>query len=207
MGVCDPALPLTARVLRQGPGARHTRSSTPLAPTPDPTVQRRAVRVTLAVAAAVIAVDLATKLWARAALADGPVDLGWVALRLAENPGVAFSLGADAPAWVVIGLTSAATVAIGVMALRGVLHPPSAGGLLLGGGLGNLLDRLAGGTVTDMIDLGWFPSFNVADIALNVGVALVLLAGLLGDEHRADDEQDEDEGRDEDEVHVARRPG
>ena len=142
-------------------------------------MSRRATVVVLAVAAATIVADLGTKAWAERALSDGAVDLGWVALRLARNPGVAFSIGADAPAWVVLTITTGAVVLLAVMAMRGVLRPPSAAGLLLGGGLGNLLDRLGDGTVTDMIDLGWFPSFNVADIALNVGVGLVLLVGLF----------------------------
>lgn len=142
-------------------------------------MSRRATVVVLAVAAATILADLGTKVWAEAALADGVVDLGWVALRLAENPGVAFSLGAGAPTWAVSAVTGAAVVALAVMAMRGVLHPPAAAGLLLGGGLSNLIDRLGDGTVTDMIDLGWFPSFNVADIALNIGVGLVLLFGLF----------------------------
>ena len=155
-------------------------------------MSRRATAVVLAVATLTIAADLGTKAWARNALSDGPVDLGWVALRLAENPGVAFSLGADAPAWVVIAVTTGAVVLIAVMAIRGVLHPPAAAGLLLGGGLSNLIDRVASGTVTDMIDFGWFPSFNVADIALNVGVGLVLLWGLFLPEDRAS-AQDPDE--------------
>lgn len=142
-------------------------------------MSRRATAVVLVVAGLTIAADLGTKVWARTALADGPVDLGWVALRLAENPGVAFSLGADAPAWVVMTVTAGAVVLIAVMAIRGALHPPAAAGLLLGGGLSNLIDRAASGTVTDMIDFGWFPSFNVADIALNIGVGLVLLWGLF----------------------------
>jgi signal peptidase II len=149
----------------------------------------------LAVAVLTIAVDLGTKAWARAALADGAVDLGWVSLRLAENPGVAFSLGANAPVWVVSSVTTLAVVALAIMAMRGTLHPPAAAGLLLGGGLGNLIDRLQDGTVTDMIDFGWFPSFNVADIALNVGVGLVLLWGLFlhdatDDDHAATDHED-----------------
>ena len=146
---------------------------------PEPVVSRRAIIVVLAVTAATIVADLGTKVWARSALDDGAVDLGWVALRLAENPGVAFSIGAGAPDGVVTAITLVAVLALAVMALRGALHPPAAAGLLLGGGLGNLLDRLGDGTVTDMIDLGWFPSFNVADIALNVGVALVLVVGLF----------------------------
>lgn len=150
-------------------------------------MSRRAVVVVLAVAAATIAADLGTKAWARAALEDGPADFGWVAMRLAENPGVAFSLGADMPAWVVSTVTTGAVVLLAVMAMRGTLHPPAAAGFLLGGGLGNLIDRLQDGTVTDMIDLGWFPSFNVADIALNVGVGLVLLWVLLHGDEAADD--------------------
>ena len=149
-------------------------------------MSRRAVVVVLAVAAATIVADLGSKVWARAALEDGAADFGWVALRLAENPGVAFSLGANMPPWVVMAVTTAAVVLLAVMAMRGTLHPPAAAGFLLGGGLGNLIDRLQDGTVTDMIDLGWFPSFNVADIALNVGVGLVLLWALL---HGAEDDE------------------
>jgi len=155
-------------------------------------VSRRATIVVLAVAAATIIADLGTKAWAEAALADGAVDFGWVALRLAENPGVAFSLGASAPTWLVSAITTAAVVALAVMAARGVLHPPAAAGLLLGGGLGNLIDRLGDSTVTDMIDLGWFPSFNVADIALNIGVGLVLLVGLFLHEDEDEDEPEHD---------------
>ena len=146
-------------------------------------MSRRALVVVLSVAGLTILADVVTKVWARDALADGAVDLGWVALRLAENPGVAFSLGADAPAWIVSTVTTLAVVVLAVMAVRGTLHPPAAAGFLLGGGLGNLLDRLQDGTVTDMIDFGWFPSFNVADIALNVGVGLVLLWGLFLHDH------------------------
>lgn len=156
-------------------------------------MSRRAVVAVLVVAALTIAVDLGTKAWARVALADGAVDLGWVSLRLAENPGVAFSLGANAPVWVVSSVTTLAVVALAIMAMRGTLHPPAAAGLLLGGGLGNLIDRLQDGTVTDMIDFGWFPSFNVADIALNVGVGLVLLWGLFLHDDRDDDATEEEE--------------
>lgn len=148
-------------------------------------------RVIVAIALLVVVVDAGTKLWARSALANGPIDLEIITLRLAENPGIAFSLGAGAPAWVVTTVTMAATALIGTMALRGTLHPPAAAGLLLGGGVGNLLDRLAGGTVTDFLDLGWFPSFNVADVALNVGVAVVLLVGLAQGWHHEDEHDDE----------------
>ncbi|MFT4744820.1 MAG: signal peptidase II [Nonlabens sp.] len=164
----------------------------------------RRLKITLTVAFLTIALDLGTKAWALSALADEPADFGWVMLRLAQNTGVAFSLGASSPAWVVGAVTIGATVLIGVMALRGVLHPPAAGGLLLGGGLGNLIDRLIDGSVTDMIDLGWFPSFNVADIALNIGVGLVLIVGLFAthpdDDADADTDADSDADSDADEL-------
>lgn len=150
-------------------------------------MSRRAVLVVLGVAVATIVADLATKAWAEAALADAPVDLGWITLRLSQNTGVAFGLGAGAPTGTVTVVTTLATLLIAWMALRGVLYPPTAGGLLLGGGLGNLLDRIGDHAVTDMLDLGWFPSFNVADVALNIGVGLVLLAALLHREHPLDE--------------------
>lgn len=47
-------------------------------------------------------------------------------------------------------------------------------GLILGGGIANILDRFIDGTVTDMIQVGTFPIFNVADICINIGVVLLL---------------------------------
>ena len=52
-------------------------------------------------------------------------------------------------------------------------------GLILGGGIANILDRLIDGTVTDMIQVGTFPIFNVADICINIGVALILVEMVL----------------------------
>ena len=52
-------------------------------------------------------------------------------------------------------------------------------GLILGGGIANILDRLIDGTVTDMIQVGTFPIFNVADICINIGVALLLIEMVL----------------------------
>lgn len=51
-------------------------------------------------------------------------------------------------------------------------------GCILGGGMANIIDRLHDGYVTDMIQIGTFPIFNVADVYINVGVALVLIAAL-----------------------------
>lgn len=55
--------------------------------------------------------------------------------------------------------------------------------LVTGGAIGNLIDRVVLGGVTDFFDLGWFPVFNIADIALDVGVAILVFVLLVGGEH------------------------
>jgi len=142
----------------------------------------RPARRTAVLAALIVGMlDLVTKLATVWWLADAPIDLGFVRLVSHRNPGIAFSLGNNAPFAVVVAITVVAVVAIGVAAWREALRPPLAAGLMLGGGLANLVDRLISGSVVDMVDLGWWPVFNVADIALNVGVALVVLTSILGE--------------------------
>jgi len=123
--------------------------------------------------------DWATKALAAVALDDRVVEVGSVlTLRLGHNPGVAFGLGNRLPGALVIALTAVVTVVVAVSAAKGAFGPPAAAGLVLGGAVANLGDRLVGGTVVDFLDLGWWPSFNVADIAITSGVALVLLAAV-----------------------------
>lgn len=128
---------------------------------------------------AVVALDWMTKALAAVTLDDRVVEVGSVlTLRLGHNPGVAFGLGNRLPGVIVIGLTAVVTVVVAVSALRGAFGPPVAAGLVVGGAVANLGDRLVGGTVVDFLDLGWWPSFNIADIAITIGVALVLLAAF-----------------------------
>ena len=130
----------------------------------------------LAATAATLAADIATKVAAVRYLTDNPIPLGdFFTLRLVYNPGVAFGVGSSAPTGVIIVLTGAAVIALAVMAWRGGLHPPAPAGLVVGGGVANLVDRLTGGTVVDMFDLGWWPVFNLADVLLLTGVGLILL--------------------------------
>jgi signal peptidase II len=137
------------------------------------------------VAAAVVAVDHLTKWWAQNELVGGDIDLiGSLRLHLTYNTGAAFSLGSRfAP---VIALLAVAVVValLGFgRALRGTL-PTVAVGAVVGGAVGNLLDRLLrdgdgflGGGVVDFIDLQWWPVFNVADIAITLGaIGLALTA-------------------------------
>jgi len=116
---------------------------------------------------------------------------GLVSLTLVMNPGLAFGLLAGVPLgwrWVV-GLLSLLALAVLLrVALRilpsGGWREQAAIGLIFGGAVGNLIDRLRFGAVVDFVDvhfLGWhWPAFNVADSAITVGVAVLALGMLAG---------------------------
>lgn len=142
-----------------------------------PTHRRRAFLAT-AIAAAVV--DLATKVWASAALESRSIDLpGPVDLQLAHNRGIAFSAFSDAPLPLILAVTGTIVVVLVVLSWRGTF-PPIAAGLIVGGAAGNVLDRIQGGSVVDLLHTGWWPTFNVADVLLNVGVGLIVLSELRG---------------------------
>ncbi len=134
----------------------------------------------LTTAATALAVDAASKVAAVRYLADSDVELigSAIALRLGYNSGVAFGLGAAIPSVVVTAVTAVVTACIAVAGWRDALGHPVAAGLVLGGALGNVLDRMLGGGVVDMIDIGSWPTFNVADTLLNLGVIAAVLKGL-----------------------------
>ena len=144
------------------------------------TLQRRRMVV---IAAVVVVVDALTKVAAVRWL-TGTVELGVLDLRVTHNPGVAFSLGADQPAAVVLAVTGLAVVVMAVAACRGLLGSPLPAGLLVGGGLANLADRAIGGSVVDLFDLGWWPVFNLADVFITTGIGLLLLSAFLHDHDR-----------------------
>ena len=130
----------------------------------------------------VAAVDLSAKAWAVSGLQDQVIPLGPVDLRLAYNPGVAFSVGAGAPTWLVLTVTVLVTAAVGVVAWRTAAAPPrgqlAALALVLGGAIANVVDRARDGVVTDYLHTGWFPTFNLADTAIVTGAALLVLTTL-----------------------------
>jgi signal peptidase II len=131
------------------------------------------------VAGIALASDVVVKLMGVAALADGPVDLpGPLDLRLVHNAGVAFGVGDEMPVGVVIGVTAAVTILLAVMIWRGQF-PAVAGGLVLGGAIANVVDRIGDGVVVDVFDLGWWPTFNLADVWITIGVASVLLVAAM----------------------------
>lgn len=149
---------------------------------PVPALRARRLALAGAVAAAVTTADQLAKAWALRALDDGPVHLVWtLRFNLSFNSGAAFGLGKGlAPVLAPLGILlvlallglgrSAVTTRTGAIAL----------GLVLGGALGNLGDRLFrdhGGSVVDFIDLRWWPIFNLADVAISCGVVLLLVTG------------------------------
>ena len=144
----------------------------------------RPLAVAVALAAAVV--DQLTKIWAVAALDDGPIGVigDLLQLRLTRNSGAAFSsLQGLGP---LIGVA-----AVGVIGLVFIMihHVPRRFevvglGLVLGGAVGNLLDRIfrgdgfLDGAVVDWIDPSFFPTFNVADSAITIGVAVLLVGAM-----------------------------
>jgi signal peptidase II len=114
----------------------------------------------------------------------------WLDLTYTLNPGAAFSLFATMPASVrevfFLALSCAATVVLLALIARANTSSSSCAGfgLILGGTLGNLIDRIMRGRVVDFIyfhhDAFSYPVFNVADSAITVGVATILLVSVMG---------------------------
>ncbi|CAB4593102.1 MAG: signal peptidase II [Actinobacteria bacterium] len=161
--------------------------------TTDPTPTRRTrwrPRVapwSLVIAAVVVTFDQITKHWALNALGDGrEVHVVWtLQWNLSFNTGMAFSTGEGLGP--VIALLAMLIVIVLIVSSAHVESKLArfAAGLLIGGALGNLLDRLfrgegwLHGAVVDFIDFQWFPIFNIADIGVTVGAALFATASLL----------------------------
>ena len=145
----------------------------------------RAYGPLLSIAAAVVALDQVTKAIVLATLEPGrtqPVIDGVLHWTLQRNPGAAFGLFQGIP-WAFTVLATAIAVAIvaGAGRIPDRFHA-AALGLVLGGAVGNLVDRVARppgfprGHVIDFIDLRVWPVFNVADSAVVVGAALLVIA-------------------------------
>ena len=135
------------------------------------------------IAAAVLAADRVTKILARGIPEGGQVVIpGVVGLRYAENKGIAFSMLSGMP-WVPGVLSLLVIVAAFIFLRKKELHPLSRAGLMmmLGGAVGNMIDRFAYGFVPDMIEVLFmkFAIFNVADACLCVGCALVIIRLLF----------------------------
>ncbi len=144
-------------------------------------------RLFWAVGVTVVVLDLITKQIAVSTLSRIPVRVvgDWLLFRLVYNPGAAFGIHVgEYSRWVFMGLAIAALVVLGTMAQR--THPSqwfrlTALGLVCGGAVGNLVDRIRSAQgVIDFIDV-WigpfhWPTFNVADIAVTCGAIALAMA-------------------------------
>ncbi len=148
-----------------------------------------------ATAAAIVVADQLAKWAVLGSFAPGERRAlsGFFDLVLVFNKGAAFSFLADAPGWqtpLFVAFSLVAAVIVSVLLLRSPPQPMFCGGLalILGGALGNVIDRLRFGQVVDFLDfhaLGWhWPAFNVADSAITVGAGLLILEGFFHEKRR-----------------------
>lgn len=122
-------------------------------------------------------------------LGGGAAVLPFFNVMHTKNTGAAFSFLADAGGWqryFFMALALTVSLWISLMLLRGTMHRGESLGysLILGGAMGNAVDRGIHGAVTDFLDLhafGWhWPAFNLADMAITGGAALLIRSGIVG---------------------------
>ena len=140
----------------------------------------------------VLVTDQLTKWWAVQTLSTRTIDVVWtLRLNLTYNPGAAFSTFSGGRWGTVIAVL--AFVIVGYLVWQGRTVTSRWGavaiGLIIGGALGNLVDRVArgdggflSGRVVDFIDLQWWPVFNVADMGVVVGGILLVVVTVFGAE-------------------------
>ncbi|ROQ17057.1 signal peptidase II [Marinimicrobium koreense] len=150
-----------------------------------------------ALAIAVIALDQISKHWVSAALTYGEpvVFTPFFNFTLLHNPGAAFSFLSDAGGWqrwffTVVAAVVSVVLVIWLARVSEKRYEALALALILGGAIGNLYDRVVLGYVVDFIvvhyqDYYW-PAFNIADSAITVGAALLILDMLFGKDKRHD---------------------
>ena len=158
---------------------------------PAPAGGRSVAPLTIAVAVAVVIVDQLTKWWAVNTLDDRNIYVVWtLRFHLAYNTGMAFSRGQNlGPLIGVVALVIVVVLLLSVKRTSSRLSEVVVG-LIIGGAIGNIIDRLVRepywlrGGVVDFIDFQWFPIFNVADMAITIGGALLIVTSYVGSRHR-----------------------
>lgn len=148
----------------------------------------------------IIAADLLSKHWAsnNLTLYSSQEITSWLNFHLAHNRGAAFSFLHDANGWQRWFFSSVSSIVSIILLVwlwqtpRNAWRQALALSLVLGGAIGNLVDRLYLGYVVDFIDVhyaGWhWPAFNIADAAITVGVALLVIDGLIPRRQKQDDD-------------------
>jgi signal peptidase II len=180
---------LPEREPRPGPDVRVGSATNALQPV---SVAERSLRPGLAqwlglvvVAVSALAADQLTKWLVSSELAVGnAVDVvGPFRIHHVQNSGIAFGLFSDATGIVIVLTAVAVTAMLAYFARSGLRHPilPVALGLVLGGSVSNLFDRLRLGYVTDFLDVDYWPAFNLADTFIVLGVALLFGSFVAAD--------------------------
>jgi signal peptidase II len=138
-----------------------------------------------AVGSAAVIADQLTKaiVTSRLDLGDEVHVVGPFSLHHVTNSGIAFGLFASATSIVILLTSVAVAWMLYFFARSGARHPvlPVALGLVIGGSVSNLIDRIRLGHVTDFLDVRYWPAFNLADTFIVVGVAALLMALVLSD--------------------------
>ena len=145
-------------------------------------------RASLVIAAALAVIDQLTKWWAVTALEPGdPRHVIWtLQFNLTHNSGMAFSKGRGfGPVIGVLAFVVIIAIVLSLKSTRGRVAMIAAG-LVVGGAVGNILDRMfrsggfLRGEVIDFIDFQWWPVFNIADMAITVGGIVLVLTARQG---------------------------
>jgi signal peptidase II len=144
-------------------------------------------RAPVLLALGVIAVDQATKHWAVTGLGpDREIEVFWtLQFNLAFNSGMAFSRGEGLGPLIAVIATAIIVWLLVSLRTESSRLSTVGMGLVIGGAAGNLVDRMfrneawLSGAVVDFIDFQWFPIFNIADMAINVGAGVLILNSIL----------------------------
>ena len=147
------------------------------------------------IAVILVAVDQIVKNWAAETLIKGeiPIIENVLYFKYTENTGVAFSMFSD-NRWILVGVTSLMLIVVLAFFLSGKVTnklEQFALALMLAGGVGNLIDRISLGYVIDFIDFRLinFAIFNIADMCICIGAALVVLAVYLSDKRESEEKE------------------
>jgi len=139
----------------------------------------------LVVAGTAVIADQLTKsvVSRRLPIGDAVASLGPFSIHHVQNTGIAFGLFADSTTAVIVLTAAAVTAMLVFFARQAQRHPllPVALGLVIGGSVSNLIDRVRLGHVTDFLDFLYWPAFNLADTFIVIGVALLFVSFVASD--------------------------
>lgn len=150
-------------------------------------------RLAIPIVVGVLLADQLSKWWILNVVMSPPQDIvvtSFFTVVLAWNPGISFSQLGHVDPWILSGLALAIVAGLFVWLHRIRLPWPAiALALIIGGALGNVIDRMRFGAVVDFLSFHWqdwyWPAFNLADSAITVGVALLLIDSLFGKSEKA----------------------